>query len=283
MKKLSGLMFTLAAATLAHEAGAADLNVCQSGCPFPTIQSAINSSHPADVIHIAAGTYFENLLVPNQRLTFVGAGQDLTVIDGRQRGTVVTLGAFGDSTTAQTVAIVGVTITHGSAQFGGGIRVNNAALDLQNSIVSSNSATQSGGGIDLGAFTVPAKITSTMVIHNRSGGAGGGIAVEAECVAQISNSSITRNTAATSGGGLFAEGASQSTIRGTTVSDNTSQGNGGGIFLDSGEPKPRMTLATSSLVGNRAAVNGGGIFDAGALTLGTSVVTGNNLPTDITR
>jgi nitrous oxidase accessory protein NosD len=157
MKKLSGLMFAVAAATLAHEAGAADLNVCASGCAFPTIQSAINSSHADDVIHIAAGTYFENLLVPNQRLTFVGAGEDLTVIDGRQHGSVVTLGAFGDSTKPQTIGIVGVTITHGSAQFGGGIRVNNAALDLENSIVSSNSATQSGGGIDVGVSTVPAK------------------------------------------------------------------------------------------------------------------------------
>src|SRR3569832_1183481 len=116
MKKLGGLMLTITAATLAHEAGAADLNVCASGCSFPTIQSAINSSHANDVIHIAAGTYFENLLVPNQRLTIVGAGQNLTVIDGRQRGTVVTLGNFNDSSPAQTVSIIGVTITHGSAE-----------------------------------------------------------------------------------------------------------------------------------------------------------------------
>jgi predicted outer membrane repeat protein len=34
--------------------------------------------------------------------------------------------------------------------------VNNVALDLQNSIVSSNSATRSGGGILLDAFTIPA-------------------------------------------------------------------------------------------------------------------------------
>jgi Pectinesterase len=283
MKKLGGLMFTLAAATLAHEASAADLNVCQSGCPFPTIQSAINSSHANDVIHIAAGTYFENLQVPNQRLTFVGAGQDLTVIDGRRRGTVVTLGAFGDSTTAQTVSIIAVTITHGSAQYGGGIRINDAALDLQNSIVSSNAATVNGGGIDVGAFTVPAKITSSMVIHNRAAGAGGGIAVEVECVAQISNSSIARNTAGTSGGGVFAEGASQSTIQGTTISDNTSQHDGGGIYLDSGMPKAHMSITTSSVVGNHAAVDGGGILDAGALTLDASVVLGNNLPTDILR
>jgi len=280
MKKLGGLMFTLAAATLAHEAGAADLNVCASGCSFPTIQSAINSSHANDVIHIAAGTYFENLLVPNQRLTIVGAGQNLTVIDGRQRGTVVTLGAFGNSTTAQTVSIIGVTVTHGSAPFGGGILVNNAALDLQNSIVVSNVAAQSGGGIDLGTFKVPAKITGTVVVHNRAGGAGGGIAVEAECVAQISNSSITRNTAGTTGGGVFAEGASQSSIQGTTISDNTAQERGGGVFIDTGLPKPNMTIATSSVVGNRATLEGGGIFDAGRLTLGASVILGNNLPAD---
>jgi hypothetical protein len=73
------------------------------------------------------------------------------------------------------VAIVGVTITHGSAQF---------------------------GGIDLGASTVPAKITSTAVVHNRAGG----------------------------------------------------------VFVDDGRHKPTLSIATSSLVGNRAARNGGGIF-----------------------
>jgi hypothetical protein len=280
MKQLGALMFSLAAATLAHEASAADLSVCASGCPFPTIQSAINSSHANDVIRIAAGTYFENLLVPNQRLTLVGAGQDLTVIDGRRRGSVVTLGAFGGLTTAQTVSIVAVTITHGSAQFGGGILVNNAALDLQNSIVSSNAATQSGGGIDLGASTVPAKITGTMVVHNRAAGAGGGISVEAECVAQISNSSITRNTAGRAGGGVFAEGASPSKIQGTTISDNTSQADGGGVFVDSGLPKPTMSIASSSIVGNRAAGTGGGLFNEGHLTIGVSVVDGNNVPAD---
>lgn len=68
-------------------------------------------------------------------------------------------------------------------------------------MVSSNTASDHGGGIDLGAFKIPAKITGTMVVHNRSGNLGGGTDVEAECVAQISNSSITRNTATVAGGG----------------------------------------------------------------------------------
>lgn len=282
MKKFSSLMFTLAAASLAHEASAATLDVCQTGCVFSTIQTAINSSHAGDVIRIAAGTYFENLLVPNQRLTIVGAGQDLTVIDGRQRGSVVTLGDFNDPSPAQTVSIIGVTITHGNAENGGGMWVKNVALDLQNSIVSSNEATQQGGGILLDATTIPARITRTMIVHNRAAGLGGGIHVGAESVARISNSTVARNTAM-QGGGLFANGASQSSIDTTTFADNTSQSTGGGIFLSSGEPKPTMTIATTSLVGNKAVGSGGAILDAGRLTLGSSVVTGNNVPDDISR
>jgi hypothetical protein len=281
MKKIGGLIISFAAAAVAHEATAADLTVCPTGCQHVTIQSAIDSSQPGDVIHIAAGTYFENLLVPNKRLTLLGAGQDLTEINGRNRGSVVTLGTRSDET-PQTVSIIGVTITHGSAQFGGGILVNNVALDLENSIVSSNSATQDGGGIDLGAFTVPAKIIGTMVVHNRAGVSGGGIAVEVECAAQISNSSITRNTAGQRGGGLWAGAASHSSIQTTTISDNTSQQNGGGLYLEFGEPNASLSVANSSVVGNEA-VDGGGIFDAGRLTTTGTIVTGNNAPNDVTR
>ena len=280
MKKI-GLIISLAAAAVAHEASAADLTVCSAGCQHVTIQSAIDSSQPGDIIHIAAGTYFENLLVPNRRLTLLGAGQDLTEINGRNRGSVVTIGA-GASDTAQTVSIIGVTITHGHAQFGGGIMVNDGALDLENSIVTSNSATDNGGGIDLGTFTVPAKIVGTVVAHNRAGAFGGGIAVEVECVAQISNSSITRNTAGQRGGGLWGQGASQTSIQTTTISDNTSQQNGGGLYIETGRPHAALSLANSSVVGNKA-VDGGGIFDAGRLTTTGTIVTGNNAPNDITR
>ena len=44
-----------------------------------------------------------------------------------------------------------------------------------------------------------------------------------------------------------------------------------------------MSIDTSSIVGNRAVGSGGGILDAGHLTLGNSVVTGNNVPDDISR
>ena len=280
MKKI-GLFISLTAAAVAHEASAADLTVCPAGCQHVTIQSAIDSSRAGDVIHIAAGTYFENLLVPNRRLTLLGAGQDLTQIDGRNRGTVVTLGAPSDET-PQTVSIIGVTITHGSAQFGGGILVNDVALDLENSIVSSNSATMNGGGIELTGIKVPARIIGTLVAHNRAGAFGGGIAVEVESQAQVSGSSITRNTAGQRGGGFWGQGASLSSIQTTTISDNSSRQDGGGLYIETGLPHAALSLANSSVVGNKA-VDGGGIFNAGRLTTTGTIVTGNNAPNDITQ
>jgi hypothetical protein len=280
MKKLSGLMFTIAAASLAHQASATDLNVCQTGCVFPTIQSAIDNSRDNDVIHIAAGTYFENLQVPNRQLTIVGAGQDLTVIDGRQRGSVVTIGTQTQESKANTIAIIGVTITHGNAPHGGGILVNFPVLDLQNSIVSSNTATQSGGGIDLQSRSITAKITGTLIVHNRAGTVGAGIALEQDQSAQISNSSIVRNTATLGGGGLYFGINVHSMISSSTIADNTSQQNGGGALFDPGDPRPQTAISGSSIVGNHAAVNGGGIFDAGSPP-GLVVVFGNNTPNDI--
>jgi len=263
------------AASLVQTANAADLSVCLTGCPFATIQSAINSSHSGDVVHIAAGTYFENLSIDGKRLTLLGAGEDLTVIDGRYRGATVTLGTLQENAT-QTVSIIGVTITHGRSPLGGGISVLGELLDLQNSIVTSNQSTGGGGGIEFVTLGAPLnKITKSMIVHNRAAEVGGGIDVGAEAVVQVVNSTIARNTAGTRGGGLYANGASRTTIQTTTFNDNTSQQNGGGIYLEGGEPNARMTIDTSTFVGNSATLDGGGIFRVGGLSINKTVLAHN--------
>ena len=276
MNRPSVLSLTLAAASFVHNANASDIFVCPAGCQHTTIQGAVDSSNAADVIHIAAGTYFENLLIPNKRLTLLGAGQDVTEINGSDRGTVITLGSFGDPSPAQTVSIIGVTITHGNATNGGGIFARDTSLDLQNSIVSSNAATTDGGAIEIVAPAITSRITRSMVVHNRAGVLGGGVDVSAESVVQIVDSSIARNTAGLRGGGVHSEGASNTTIQGTTISDNTSQQDGGGIYLEEGLPRATMTISGSSLIGNKAAQDGGGLRTAGGhLAISSTVVARN--------
>jgi len=126
-------------------ASAADLFVCAQTCTYPTIQGAIDNAHSGDAIHIAAGTYFENLAITGTNLTLIGAGEDLTIIDGRFRKPVLTLGQPGANSIA--VRIFAVTITHGSGTNGGGIAALGASLDLEGSLVTSNRATMSGGEI----------------------------------------------------------------------------------------------------------------------------------------
>ena len=85
MKKITGpiaaiLIFGLVIAFLPVSAGiAASLDVCLSGCPYSSIQAAINAATPGDTIIVAAGTYTEQILIQKE-LTLIGAGIGNTVV-----------------------------------------------------------------------------------------------------------------------------------------------------------------------------------------------------------
>jgi len=65
---------------LASTVQAADLQV-GPGETYTTIQSAVDAAEPAgDVIHVAAGTYLEQVLVDGKSLTILGAGAGLTTV-----------------------------------------------------------------------------------------------------------------------------------------------------------------------------------------------------------
>jgi hypothetical protein len=273
------VLIATAGLALARSAAAADVFVCEGHCRFATIQSGIDAAHSGDTVHVAAGTYFENVVIRNKGLTLLGDDEVSTVIDGQFRAPVITLGAIGDNPT-KTVTIRGFTITHGSGDEGGGIFVLGAVLDLQFSTVIANKASQNGGGIALEIPGAPvSKISHSVIAKNSAAGFGGGIRVGAEVVAQITDSTIARNSAGLRGGALHGEGASNTTITGTTLSDNSSQQDGGGIYVEGGEPKASLSLSTSAVVENTAARNGGGILRIGGLTL-TNDVLGLNRPTD---
>jgi len=101
---------------------AANLSICPSGCPFSTIQGAVDVAAPGDTLLIGKGHYFENVVIASKRITLQGAGRRITVIDGNDKGTVITVGD-PNGAPRTIVALSDLTITRGSAPSGGGILV----------------------------------------------------------------------------------------------------------------------------------------------------------------
>ena len=62
---------------------------------FTKIQEGIDNAASPGTVHVAAGMYTENITMKNS-VNVVGAGPDLTVIDGGGTGTVVTFGWLGE-------------------------------------------------------------------------------------------------------------------------------------------------------------------------------------------
>ncbi len=107
-----------------------DANGCTTaGAPCATIAAAIGKAASGGTIYIAAGTYIENLTV-DKDLTFVGAGADVTFVDGGGAGRVF------ESTSFSKLILSNLTVQNGVApstpvpQPGGGIYVPDNGLSL---------------------------------------------------------------------------------------------------------------------------------------------------------
>lgn len=198
---------------------------------------------------------------------------------------------------------------------GGAIAVANAALTLNNSVVSGNGSRGFGGGIyalDSDVTVADSAISGNATnanaedfgamlggLHDHSDGSahaadghthadaqtvdqthvnlpdvdgvtGGGIYFSGESSnLVIERSGIDSNSTPDSGGGLYiASGGA--TINNTTISGNSAGVDGGGIYSSGA-----AIVTHATIVGNSAAYNGGGILDASQLQLYNSIVSDN--------
>src|SRR5450759_3203955 len=74
-----GLVTGLGLVSAQPVAAAQNYTVCANGCPYTTIQAAINGSSVGATITVAPGTYVENVVV-NKSVTLEGKNQASTRI-----------------------------------------------------------------------------------------------------------------------------------------------------------------------------------------------------------
>ncbi len=234
--------------------------VAASGTTYATIQAAVDDPR-CTAISVAAGTYGEHITI-SRNVTITGAGAARTLLDGGGTNRVVVIN------NSASITLAGVTIKNGQVgtEEGGGIHVQAGTLTLKSSTVSGNRA-HSGGGIAISRSST-ATLTDSTVSGNHAAIYGGGIVNEG--VLTVTKSAITTNEA-DNGGGIATRHGGTATVNSSTVTDNHARQAGGGMYLLTyfGGPPSAITLQRSTVGGNRADEDGGGI----ALGSGNSTVT----------
>jgi predicted outer membrane repeat protein len=147
-------------------------------------------------------------------------------------------------------------------------------------VVSGNSATQDGGGIDTVA---PLDVSDSTFSGNHAGAAGGGLWTSAgggEPNGVAADGTSFSGNSAADGGGIFNSAISLD-LNNDSIYDNQASAHGGGLYNEgpnnSGEDFSPAALVSTVISGNRATTGGGGIYntDDGIVTLTTSPVVNN--------
>jgi hypothetical protein len=251
---------------------------------YSSLQAAVDAAKTRDTLEVK-GRCVGSTTVAKDITIKRGAGPGFPTLDGGGAGTVVHI-------TRGTTTIEGLKITNGVADVvsvegngccvGGGIAVSGdrAGARLVDSLVTGNSATVFGGGIDVDAGTLT--LVNSTVSENTAWSAGG-IDSDFGTVTLI-GSTVSGNTAAggtscqdvgSCAGGIWNFGGTLTLID-STVSENTATRRGGGIVNQTPEGGPAAVLTlsgTASITDNHAFGDpdppalGGGIWIRGGATV----------------
>ncbi|GAB3841712.1 hypothetical protein GCM10029963_13450 [Micromonospora andamanensis] len=231
--------------------------------PCRTVNHAVGRVAAGGTVRIGPGWYDENVIIPDGlAVSLIGAGMDVTVLNGHQRATVVDSwdgGALevadlsivngvgegtrdgGGITSAAPLTVRQVRLWHNASEFGGGIAAY-ATTRVSDSIISGNTARSGGGGI----FAQFHRLTleRSTVGGNRAGVAGGGV-YALFAATRITDATITGNAAGTSASGiLVAHGDLR--LRHVTVASNQ----GPAAVVTSGDPNRSHDITASLFTGN---------------------------------
>jgi hypothetical protein len=174
----------------------------------------------------------------------------------------------------------GVTITGGDALYGAGVSVGSylsfgyADLTISNSVIDNNTALY-GGGISVDTGSALRLVNST--VSGNEAEVGGGIAVNDGGALTVVNSTVANNRAfgisGGYGGGIAVNGGAIATLINSTIAGNNSS-YGGGLY-NAGD----LTLINTTVANNSADELGGGLYNTicgcSSTQLFNSTLTGN--------
>jgi hypothetical protein len=224
---------------------------------------------------------------------------DVTLSTNRATGQGGGLAIFAGAPGA-TVTLTACNIQANRATtLGGGIAVSDASggsgtdVSVTDSLVTQNTATQSGGGAL--AFGGSAQISFTRTtIDRNSASSGGGIEIEAAEVAVL-DSTLSGNQvagAAAGGGGvrMFGSGTRFDAVN-STLSANSATGRGGGIYALRIGSTGVLSLADTTIANNKTSLGGGVMLEntysgslitpANVVNIVDTIVAGNVASSDI--
>jgi hypothetical protein len=237
-----------------------------------TVQAAITAAATAGgEVWVQAGTYYERItLTPFVHVYGGFAGTEsarddrdwkthVTTLDGQQQGSVVTATQLGYLIST----LDGFTVTHGSANSGGGVYLSGSSPAITHNLITGNRTTSlttsgSGGGIYADRYARPV-ISSNTIVAN-SAYLGGGLYLYSAPALVVGNT-IQANFAGDRGGGLYLSMA-DATIASNAITDNTAAARGGGAYLDSSAE----WISNDTIARNSAGADGGGLYLSGSLT-----------------
>lgn len=121
---------------------------------YATIQLAINNAAEGDTVKVAAGIYYEHIIV-NKPLSLIGEGWETTVIDGNGTGTVIKI-------SANKIHITGFTVRNGGLNYGDcGVHISYA----NQSVFKNNRITNCYDGLIL-SDTMFSEVSDNIISHN---------------------------------------------------------------------------------------------------------------------
>ena len=248
-----------------------DTNLCTYSHPCATITRAVAVAASGDTISISSHVYEENLVI-QKNLELVGQSAKNTIVDGQLAGPTISI--MGSPGNEPQVYLNTLTVTNGMV----GVRVEDAQVNLEEVIVSSNESDYGGEGGGIKCLSGSVTTVDTTVTNNQAN-FGAGVIVNSDCVLSMANSTIYLNQGI-HGAGLYVNGSAS--LTNVTISLNQATQvpqlpHAGGIFVNAGGS---ATLNHCTIAKNQSLTSNDGwqIWAGGTVYLKNTIVQGGSQP-----